>query len=103
MNLPVKIPLKSCGPGNHQEANPVCRACGVDVREERKNAGVPVPVEYMMAFVRALIRGNPSGDLIALSMYQADHEVPISKEQREAFIKAVGHETDRSPWPKGFF
>jgi len=34
----MKEPLdpKSCGPGNHTCANPICGRCGININEERK-------------------------------------------------------------------
>ena len=27
---------KSCGPGNHTEANPICKQCGIDAADEKQ-------------------------------------------------------------------
>ena len=63
----------------------------------------PVPVEFLLAFVRALIRNHPSTDAMYLALAAASRQVPISKKQGEAFIEAVTQEMESSVWPKGFF
>jgi len=62
-----------------------------------------VPVEYMISFVRAMIREFPSSDGFSLAMYAAGREVPITEKQKQAFLRAVTHEVEESAWPKGFF
>ena len=61
------------------------------------------PVEFLIAFTRALIRNHPSGDSIALAMSSANGVCPLTPAQEAQFLKAVGLEVNRSPWPKGFF
>lgn len=72
-------------------------------RSARDANQAAVPVQFLIAFVRAMIRNRPSGDLISLSMGSARGLVPISDDQAKAFLKAVYTEVDESPWPKGFF
>lgn len=62
-----------------------------------------VPVEFLVAFVRALINNRPSNDLLALSMGSARARVPITDDQAKAFWNAVLYDVERAPWPKGFF
>lgn len=62
-----------------------------------------VPVEYLLAFIRAMIQNCPSRDAISLAAMSAENKVPITDEQKEVFAKAVAHEVDQSVWPKGFF
>ena len=62
-----------------------------------------VPVEYLLAFVRSLIRIHPSCDAIALATAQAGEAFPLTEEQSKAFQKAVSHEAEQTMWPKGFF
>lgn len=75
--------------------------------DEQRSAGDagqdPVPVQFLIAFVRHLIRNNPSGDCLALAIYAAAAEFQITNEQARQFIKAVMHEKENSHWPKGFF
>lgn len=61
------------------------------------------PVEFLIAFVRNIIRENPSHDVYYLAMAAAKKECPITAEQEVAFAKAIAHERDQSFWPKGFF
>ena len=61
------------------------------------------PVQFLIAFVRAMIREHPSRDVLDLAMYAAMREVNITKDQARQFLAAVMAETERSPWPKGFF
>jgi hypothetical protein len=65
--------------------------------------GEAVNVQFLIAFVRNMIRNNPSSDLWQLSMYAAMKEVPITDEQKAAFEKAVLNEVKQAPWPDGFF
>jgi len=75
--------------------------------DEQRSAGdageAAAPVEFLIAFVRHLIRNNPSGDCLALAIYAAAREFHITNEQAKKFIQAVMHEKENSPWPKGFF
>lgn len=61
------------------------------------------PVEFLIAFVRSLIRNNPSGDCIALAMRSASSVCPLTPEQEAQFRRAVDIEVNNSHWPKGFF
>jgi hypothetical protein len=61
------------------------------------------PVEFLIAFVRSLIRIHPSSDALALAMRSALGQVPMTDQQVKKFIKAVSAETEQSGWPKGFF
>lgn len=72
-------------------------------RSEGDAGEAAVPVQFLIAFVRAMIRNRPSGDLISLSMSSARGAVPITDEQAKAFMRAVLVEAENSPWPKGFF
>jgi hypothetical protein len=72
-------------------------------RPEGHAGEAAAPVEFLIAFTRALIRNNPSGDSIALAMRSAQDICPLTPEQEVQFLRAVGVEVDRSPWPKGFF
>ena len=67
------------------------------------NAGEAIPFEFLIAFVRSIIREHPSGDVYLLAMANAKRMFPITPEQELAFMEAVRHETKGSPWPKGFF
>ena len=68
-----------------------------------EHGSTPVPIDFLIHFVRAMIRLRPSEDVFALAMMNANKEVPLTDEQRELFEKAVKHEADQSIWPKGFF
>jgi len=67
------------------------------------DASQAISIEFLMAFVQALIRKNPSDDLIMLALMSASNDVPITKEQRTAFMRAIMQVQAGSPWPKGFF
>jgi len=62
-----------------------------------------VNIQFLIAFVRHMLRTNPSSDLCVLSMMAAEREVFISDEQRVAFMRAVCGEMAKSNWPEGFF
>jgi len=72
-------------------------------RSERDAGQAAAPVEFLIAFTRALIRNHPSGDCISLAMRSAKGVCPLTPEQEEQFRKAVNIEVDKSPWPKDFF
>jgi hypothetical protein len=58
---------------------------------------------FLVAFTRNLIRNNPSGDVITLSLYAAAADANLDVKQAKAFVQWVLHEQENSPWPKGFF
>lgn len=62
-----------------------------------------IPIEFLIAFVRQIIRQCPSPDAIYLAMCAATDAYPLTEEQRAAFLHAVRHEQASSNWPKGFF
>jgi hypothetical protein len=68
-----------------------------------EDAGKAIPVEFLLAFVRCMIREYPSSDVYYLAVASAKKMFPITPEQELAFMKAVMHETTKSRWPKGFF
>lgn len=74
---------------------------------EQRSAGdagqAAAPVEFLIAFARALIRAHPSPDCISLAMRSANRACQLTPDQEAKFRKAVDIEVDRSPWPKGFF
>lgn len=69
----------------------------------QQRQGEDAPVEFLLAFCRALIRQHPSRDHMRLAMLAAKSEVPITPAQEEQFTKAVAAEAEKSVWPKGFF
>jgi hypothetical protein len=72
-------------------------------RSEGDAGQAAAPVEFLIAFARALIRAHPSPDCISLAMRSANGVCQLTPEQEAQFRKAVDIEVDRSPWPKGFF
>lgn len=60
-------------------------------------------VQFLIFFVRELIRNNPSSDVLYLSMAAAADRANLTKDQAEKFIAWVMDQQDKSPWPKGFF
>jgi hypothetical protein len=88
--------------GQEAEGEPV-RGGGLLQQSERAKGEDAIPVAFLLAYVRCLIRNNPSGDLHALSLAGARRMVPITDEQEQAFLKAIAHEAEQSHWPKGFF
>ena len=76
----------------------------LDEQRSTGDAGqVAAPVEFLIAFARALIRAHPSPDCIALAMRSAKGACPLTPEQEVQFRRAVDIEVDNSGWPKGFF
>lgn len=85
----------------------IVRRGGVLQQHEQRPAEDAGPTEeaikFLIAFTRALIRENPSGDKLYLAMSAASADCKISTEQAEKFIKWVLQEKENSHWPKGFF
>jgi len=71
--------------------------------DEQRPRAPAIPVEFLLVFVRALIRAHPSQDLYDMAMVAADREVPLTTKQKAAFKLAVMNEAEQSIWPKGFF
>ena len=88
--------------GEETEKDPVRRGGVLQPPEQHETEDV-IPVEFLLAYVQALIRNNPSRDLHVLSVAAAKSAFPITEAQEEAFLKAVGVEARNSHWPKGFF
>ncbi len=61
------------------------------------------PVGFLIDFVRALIRLNPSRDCMYLALASAKAKHPLTEKQTKAFVAAICGEMDQSAWPKGFF
>jgi hypothetical protein len=60
-------------------------------------------VRFLIAFTRALIRENPSGDKLYLAMAAASDDCKISQAQAKKFVEWVMEQKEGSHWPKGFF
>jgi hypothetical protein len=103
----VRRSSKSTGLAKRSDDRGLVDRRGVLQLPEQRSAGdagpAAAPVEFLIAFARALIRNHPSGDSIALAMRSANGVCPLTPEQEAQFRKAVDIEVDRSPWPKGFF
>jgi hypothetical protein len=61
-----------------------------------------IPVEFLIAFTRALIRMLPSNDALWLAANHAKQVCPLTDEQRELLNHAIRAEVNQSVWPKGF-
>lgn len=90
---------------NETESLPVRRGGLLQQPEQHPggDAEETIPVAFLLAYVRQLIRARPSSDLHFLTMQSAKRMVPITPEQEALFVKAVLHEAGQSHWPKGFF
>jgi hypothetical protein len=72
--------------------------------EQRPEGNHPsIPVDFLIAFTRTLIRLCPSSDASALAMAAANKEVPLTTEQKALFRIAVLNEAEQMVWPEGFF
>jgi hypothetical protein len=58
---------------------------------------------FLVAFTKELVRNNPSGDVITLSLYAAAAEANIDEAQAKSFVHWVLQEQKNSHWPQGFF
>lgn len=63
----------------------------------------PVRVEVLVEFTRALIRENPSSDLLYLAMAAAKRRSEATDDEMELLKIAVLSERLHSTWPEGFF
>jgi hypothetical protein len=70
---------------------------------EKGGEALSVPVDFLIAFTRALIRTNPSTDSFIIAAASARGEVSISDEQMRLFSRAIKGEMKKSPFPKDFF
>ena len=69
-----------------------------------RNADYPAAaIEFLIVFVRHLIRKNPSQDLLMLSIWSAASELGVDRKQAEKIIKVVMSEAAQTSWPPGFF
>jgi hypothetical protein len=89
------------GPGNRSGVLQQLELETIQLGEGRED--LSVPVEFLIAFTRCLLRLSPSSDLFAIASMSARREVPISDKQMRLFLKAVRGEVKKSPWPKDFF
>ena len=62
-----------------------------------------INVQFLIAFIRQVIREMPSMDVYYLALSAAKHQFPLTSEQEQAFMNAILNETKSSPWPDGFF
>lgn len=63
----------------------------------------PVSNEFLLAFVRHLIRETTSSDMIWLALDAAKRETGATKEELEALLTAVSEERTAHPiYPPGF-
>lgn len=103
----VRRSSKSTGLAKRSDDRGLVDRRGVLQLDEQRSTGdagqAAAPVEFLIAFARALIRAHPSPDCMALAMRSAKGACPLTPEQEVQFRKAVDIEVDRSPWPKGFF
>lgn len=72
-------------------------------RPEEHAGSTEEAVKFLAALTKALIRMNPSSDLLYLAVLRASKEANITKEQADKFVAWVIAEQSNSPWPKGFF
>jgi len=73
------------------------------VRPEGSGAAPAVRPQLVVEFLRALIRNNPNGDVMFLSLYAAAKVTGATKEECGLMMAAIEGEMAQSVWPKGFF
>ena len=73
------------------------------LKPELGQEGDAPSIEFLVTFLRHLIRNNPSSDVLMLTMLSASKEAGITVEQANKFIAAILEEQGKSHWPKGFF
>lgn len=91
------------GDGEGSSDRGLVRGSGLLCDSERGQEGDAPSIEFLVSFVRHLIRNCPSSDVLMLSVLAASKEAGITSEQATEFIKAVLEEQGKSHWPKGFF
>lgn len=73
------------------------------VRPEGGGSAPVVRPQLVVEFLRALIRNNPSEDLMVLSLHHAAHVTGATKRECELMMQAIRGEQSQSVWPEGFF
>lgn len=73
------------------------------LRRELRPQAPPLRVAILVEFARALIRENPSSDLLYLALAQAKHQAGATDEEMDLLKIAVFSEASESHWPEGFF
>ena len=91
------------GDGETGDDGRLVRRGGLLRESERGQEGDAPSIEFLVAFVRHLIRNNPSSDTLFLAVLAAPKEVGITQEQANKFVAAVLDEQEKSGWPKDFF
>jgi len=66
---------------------------------------IPLPrPEFLIEFVRAIIKNNPNGDILYLSIMAAADKTNASKDEIKMLTQAVRDiSAGPTPWPKGFY
>ena len=74
-------------------------------RADHRSDELPLPrPEFVLEFLRSIIKNNPNGDVLALSMMEAAKNTSATKEEIAILKEAVrGEMRSGSMWPKGFF
>ena len=74
-------------------------------REDTRSNQIPVlRPEILLEFIRALIKNNPNGDILYLSIMAAADKTNATEEEIELLKRAIREEINTTPshWPKGF-
>jgi len=60
-------------------------------------------VEILVELCRALIRENPSGDVLYFALAQVRQATGATENEMRLLGEAVSRVKNKAPWPKGFF
>lgn len=74
-------------------------------RTDCRSDQIPLPrPEFLIEFVRSIIKNNPNGDILYLSIMEAASKTAATPEEVELLKEALREVTaGPTPWPKGFF
>lgn len=75
---------------------------GRGVLQSAEHGPDAIPVEFLIAFTKAIIRLVPSTDVLYLAAGQANRACPLTKEQRDRLNAGLKEQVNKSSWPKGF-
>ena len=59
--------------------------------------------EFLIEFIRELIKNNPNGDLLSLSLVTAARRTSATSEEEMLLKKAIKQTAEQSMWPTGFY
>ena len=74
-------------------------------RADHRSDELPLPrPEFVLEFLRSIIKNNPNGDVLALSLMEAAANTSATKEEIDVLRQAIRGEVQKgSFFPRGFY